>query len=38
MNIFVKLLNSLAILSTGTSECYTWFIDEPEAPKSIIEK
>lgn len=38
MSFFASLLNRLSTLSTGTTECYTWFIDEPEAPKSIIEK
>lgn len=38
MSFFASLLNLLALPGTSDSGCYKIFIDEPEAPKSIIEK
>ena len=28
----------LGAATTGTQGCYVWFLDEPEMPKSLIER
>ena len=35
-----KIFDAIANLgsSGGTTGCYSWFIDEPKMPKSLIEK
>lgn len=38
MSFFASLLNRLSTLSTESSACYFLLWDEPEAPKSVIEK
>lgn len=40
MNFIVDLLAKLggSAATTGTQGCYLWFMDEPKAPKSLIEK
>ena len=39
-NLFAKIFNLLGGTgaSASTTACWTWFIDEPKMPKSLIEK
>lgn len=38
MAFFASLLNFLSTSQPGRKDCFMVIIDEPEAPKSIIEK
>lgn len=38
--LFSKIFTAIASFGSGagTTGCYTWWLDEPEMPKSLIEK
>ncbi len=38
--LFSRIFTAIASLGAGaaTTGCYVWWIDEPEMPKSLIEK
>ena len=38
--LFSKIFSAIATFGSGagTTGCYSWWIDEPEMPKSLIEK
>ncbi len=37
--LFSKVFTMIASLGAGaTTGCYSWFLDKPEMPKSLIEK
>ena len=39
MEIIANIFKALGEISTsGTVACWHWFLDEPEMPKSMIEK
>ena len=40
MNFIAELLAKMGLnaANAGTQGCYYWFMDEPKAPKCIIEK
>lgn len=38
MSFLASLLNFLSLPGTSDKACYLVWIDEPEAPKSIIER